>query len=359
MSHTISTKAFTKISELDEAVGFNIADEFVVVNDAITQKITGHNLTASIVLMGNLATKTYVDAVVDSAPELLNTLNELAAALNDDANFATTITALIGTKLASSDFPLSFDNSLAGKTTSNLVEGDNLYWTQARFDEALGFKSTSDTAEGSNLYYTQARFDTALAAKTTSDITEGVNLYYTEQRVLDVINSLPPDPADRLINGSIEVILQSDGTVILPADPISNNHAATKGYVDSQLNSIESFSGSYNDLTDKPTTPTYTSVTTTDLNVRNVNFTGSGPVTYTSGNDLNFVAAGVITFNSAVSLGTDGKLTLLAEPTSANHATTKLYVDNLVNTIVTGSGYATTSYVAQEIEDANLDGGTF
>lgn len=33
-----------------------------------------------------------VAAVLDSAPEQLNTLNELAAALNDDANFATTIT---------------------------------------------------------------------------------------------------------------------------------------------------------------------------------------------------------------------------------------------------------------------------
>jgi microcystin-dependent protein len=42
------------------------------------------------------ATKTYADnavsALVDSAPSTLNTLNELAAALGDDANFATTIT---------------------------------------------------------------------------------------------------------------------------------------------------------------------------------------------------------------------------------------------------------------------------
>jgi microcystin-dependent protein len=44
----------------------------------------------------NYATKTYADnavsALVDSAPSTLNTLNELAAALGDDANFATTIT---------------------------------------------------------------------------------------------------------------------------------------------------------------------------------------------------------------------------------------------------------------------------
>jgi hypothetical protein len=57
------------------------------------------------------------------------------------------------------------------------------------------------------------------------------------------------------------------------------------------------FSGSYNDLTNKPTAPTFTSVTATDLNVENITFTGAGPVSFTSGNDLAFVAPGNITFN--------------------------------------------------------------
>ena len=49
------------------------------------------------------ATKTYVDAevsaVIDAAPGALDTLNELAAALGDDANYATTTSATIATKL--------------------------------------------------------------------------------------------------------------------------------------------------------------------------------------------------------------------------------------------------------------------
>ena len=49
------------------------------------------------------ATKTYVDskvaAVLDSAPAALDTLNELAAALGDDANYASTTTAALATKL--------------------------------------------------------------------------------------------------------------------------------------------------------------------------------------------------------------------------------------------------------------------
>jgi hypothetical protein len=50
-----------------------------------------------------IATTAYVDgavaAIVDTAPEALNTLNELAAALGDDANFATTISTSLGEKL--------------------------------------------------------------------------------------------------------------------------------------------------------------------------------------------------------------------------------------------------------------------
>ena len=50
---------------------------------------------ASVDLTG-LATETYVNTqitnLIDSAPTALNTLNELAAALGDDANYASTIT---------------------------------------------------------------------------------------------------------------------------------------------------------------------------------------------------------------------------------------------------------------------------
>ena len=49
-----------------------------------------------------LASTNYVDtkvaSMVDSAPETLNTLNELAAALGDDPNFATTVATQIGEK---------------------------------------------------------------------------------------------------------------------------------------------------------------------------------------------------------------------------------------------------------------------
>jgi hypothetical protein len=67
-------------------------------------------------------------------------------------------------------------------TTSNIAEGTNLYWTDARFDSRFGTKTTTNLAEGTNLYYTQARFNTAFDAKTTTDLDEGTNLYYTDAR---------------------------------------------------------------------------------------------------------------------------------------------------------------------------------
>jgi hypothetical protein len=55
------------------------------------------------VTISDLATETYVDTavsdLVDSSPATLNTLNELAAALGDDPNFATTTANSIGTKM--------------------------------------------------------------------------------------------------------------------------------------------------------------------------------------------------------------------------------------------------------------------
>ena len=56
--------------------------------------------------------------LVASAPETLNTLDEIAAALGDDPNFATTITNQLGTKANKSDV---YTKSVANKVTSTDV----------------------------------------------------------------------------------------------------------------------------------------------------------------------------------------------------------------------------------------------
>ena len=73
----------------------------------------------------NVATQNYVNSqinnIVSSAPEALNTLSELAQALGNDPNFATTITNMIGSK-----------------TTLSAVQANNNTWTGTNtFDTSL------------------------------------------------------------------------------------------------------------------------------------------------------------------------------------------------------------------------------
>ena len=57
--------------------------------------------------IGDYATKQYVDnsisGLIDNAPDALDTLNELSAALNDDSNFASTVTNALAAKANSAD----------------------------------------------------------------------------------------------------------------------------------------------------------------------------------------------------------------------------------------------------------------
>ena len=71
------------------------------------------------------ATKGYVDtevsALVDSAPSTLNTLNELAAALGDDASFSTTVTNSIAAKLPLAGGTMTGDINLDSNSLTNLA----------------------------------------------------------------------------------------------------------------------------------------------------------------------------------------------------------------------------------------------
>jgi len=72
---------------------------------------------------------TIVAAITDSAPGTLDTLNELAAALGDDPNFATTVTNSIATKAATSSLSTVATSGLFNDLTSRptiALSGSNL-----------------------------------------------------------------------------------------------------------------------------------------------------------------------------------------------------------------------------------------
>lgn len=93
--------------------------------------------------------KAAITALIDSAPETLDTLNELAAALGDDPNFATTITNLIATKLPLAGGTMTGKISTRG-STGTVAFGDN---TTAGIDV---FSSTSADAAYINFRRTGA-----------------------------------------------------------------------------------------------------------------------------------------------------------------------------------------------------------
>jgi len=99
-----------------------------------------------------------VAAIVDSAPSTLNTLNELAAALGDDANYASTITTALGNKLNISTASSTYLTQASASSTYALKNNPEFLTTLAEpnFDlpstavgsGSAGFTSASGYATG-------------------------------------------------------------------------------------------------------------------------------------------------------------------------------------------------------------------
>ena len=139
VQNAVVTEAINGLSEL---VGDTTVSEQI--STAVAEKanaIHTHSLS-DITDMPTYATETYVNTkvadLVDSSPDTLNTLNELAAALGDDPNFATTVAAQIGGKvdkvdgkdLSSNDYTDEEKTKLSGietganKTTVDVALSD-------------------------------------------------------------------------------------------------------------------------------------------------------------------------------------------------------------------------------------------
>ena len=82
-----------------------------------------------------IASQSYVNSqienLVNSSPDLLNTLSELATVINNDANFSTTVTNLIATKVGlTSNITISGANTFSGSNTfssANTFTGSNSF----------------------------------------------------------------------------------------------------------------------------------------------------------------------------------------------------------------------------------------
>lgn len=120
----------TKLSSMQSDIDIKVPNTRTVNGKALSSNITLSASdvgalpdTTTIPSIDGLATETYVDnkvaSLVDSAPETLDTLNELAAALGDDPNFATTIATQIGSKVDKVDGKGLSTNDLTNTLKSN------------------------------------------------------------------------------------------------------------------------------------------------------------------------------------------------------------------------------------------------
>jgi hypothetical protein len=130
-----------------------------------------------------------VDGLVDGAPGLLDTLNEIAAAINDDENYATTITT-----------------ALAGKQ-GTLTAGDNISIVSdtisvTGLDAAdISDFSTAALSATASAYESSGAISTAIDALTTDDIEEGEeNLYFTDERAIDAVSAADIYPNAVIVN---------------------------------------------------------------------------------------------------------------------------------------------------------------
>ena len=87
-----------------------------------------------------------ISALVDGAPALLDTLNEIAAAINDDANYFTTVANSIATKLATAGGTMTGALVLHADPVNALEAATKQYVDQAESDAVSSANSYTDSA---------------------------------------------------------------------------------------------------------------------------------------------------------------------------------------------------------------------
>lgn len=194
--------------------------------------ITLPDASGTVALTSDITTA--VSNLVDAAPAVLDTLNELAAAIGDDANFATNIATQLADKPSYTDMnqaiaalgnpvdvsaigaaegvaALDANKNLTVPGSSIIIEGTaddayeiTLYAEGPTADRTLTFPDNSGTIA------LQSDITSAVNGLTTTDIEEGANLYFTDARAQDAV-------ATDLATKAPLVSPTFTGTVVLPS----------------------------------------------------------------------------------------------------------------------------------------------
>ena len=130
-----------------------------------------------------------IAALVDSAPGTLDTLNELAAALGDDPNAITTLTALIGTKLATAD--------KASQAEAEAGTENTKYMTALRVAQAIEANQQEPPGPLEISYTTAIPFD------------RDYNIM--EEHIIDGATTFTVNTTGRVLGGGTYLLLTANG----------------------------------------------------------------------------------------------------------------------------------------------------
>ena len=218
---------------------FNPAEALDVVgNIAVTGTVDGVDIAT-------LATETYVDTavsgLVDSAPATLDTLNELASALGDDANFSTTVSNNIGTKwtedatkISNWDTAYSWGNHAdanylaadADDTTTGKITADGGFETTVGniLTNAGNISTTLGNVSGSAIYGSTF---TCFGDITVNGTVDGVDI-----AALNTTVSGKADLSGATFTGNVSIGLPPSGTESLTVAGTTNLHGGVTGGLD-------------------------------------------------------------------------------------------------------------------------------
>jgi hypothetical protein len=164
---TLTTTELNYVDGVTSAIQTQIDAKAPLESPALTGTPTAPTATAG-TNTTQVATTAFVSTAVsnliDSAPGALDTLNELAAAINDDASFASTVTTALGNKQDKVTNVSDTEIGYLDGVTSAIQTQLNAKATPADITTAVDAITTTVIEEGTNLYFTNARAVTALEA---------------------------------------------------------------------------------------------------------------------------------------------------------------------------------------------------
>ena len=175
-------------------------------------------------------TDTAVSNLVDSSPAALNTLNELAAALGDDANFSTTVNSNIATKLPKAGGTMVGHLQFEDSVKSRFGTGNDLdiyhNGSNAFLSNSTGDFNIINNVSGSSIYIQPKTNENAIKC----DYDGAVRLYH------DNTQKFQTTSAGTSVSGNIAVSGTVDGVDIASRDAVLTSTTTTANSANTTAN---------------------------------------------------------------------------------------------------------------------------